>query len=230
MKTSHILLAITLLLTLTGMVAANLLLKNQYQKIDWSNDYQDFVKKPVPTLRHLVIRAAPTAEVIIEKSRDAQALLLPSMAQSYQTRQRRDTLIIDFTMNYDGQVRDPHNDIDDALPAGLLLRLPDLQSLRVSNARVTLRNFAPDQLSVSLLNTRLRTSGLSVAGPFNLAVSQNSFAVLDKDRCGALQLVVQDSSGVRLNNTQAQMFTPTVSPNAEVQLRGKALQWLSVKK
>ncbi|AQG79534.1 hypothetical protein [Spirosoma montaniterrae] len=230
MKTSHILFVITVAITLMGMVATNVLLKEQYRKIDWSDAYQSFEKKPLPPARHLIVRSAPTAEIVIEKSSATQALLLPSMAQSYKTRQQGDTLFIDFTMNYDSSPRDPHNDINDELPAGLVLRLPELQSLRAIDTRVTLRNFAPDRLNVSLQNTRLRTHNLTVGGPVSLTASQNSFVVLGDDRYKALQLTIQDSSGAQLNNTQTDAFTPIVSPKSEVQLRGKALHWLTLKK
>ena len=221
MKTSHILLATVALVTLTGMVATNVLLKQQYEKIDWRNSYQDFDRRVVPTATYVVIEGAPTAEIIVERSTDtAQALLLPSMANSFSTRQRGDTLLVTFTMNYDDEPRNPRNDIDNELPAGLVLRLPDLQSLRVTNSRLTLRGFTPKQLTVSLQNTRLRTNGLNVTGSFSLTADQNSFAVLGPDQYQSLRLVVRDSSGAQLNDTQTVQFLPDVSPKAEVQLRG----------
>ena len=228
MKTSHILLATVALVTLTGMVATNVLLKQKYEKIDWSNQYQDFDRRMVPAARHLVIEGAPTAEIVVEQSTDtAQALLLPSMAGSFSTRQRGDTLLVLFTMNYDNEPRNPRNDINYELPAGLVLRLPDLQSLRVTNSRLTLRNFKPAQLAVSLQNTRLRTNGLNVTGSFALIADQNSFAVLGADRYQTLRLTVRDSGGAQLNDTQTEQFLPVVSPKAEVQLRGRALRWLA---
>lgn len=228
MKTSHILLATVAVVTLTGMIATNVLLKQQYEKIDWNNPYQDFDRRFMPVARHLVIEGAPTAEIVVEQSTDtAQALLLPSMAGSFSTRQRGDTLLVTFTMNYDDEPRNPRIDIDYELPAGLVLRLPDLQSLHITNSRLTLRKFAPAQLTVSLQNTRLRTDGLTVTGTFALTADQSSFAVLGADRYQTLQLTVRDTSGVQLNDTQTERFLPDVSPKAEVQLRGRALHWLS---
>lgn len=228
MKTSHILLAIIAIITLTGMVATNVLLKQQYEKIDWSDQYQDFGRLTVPAARHLVIKGAPTAEIIVEHSTDtAQALLLPSMANSFSTRQRGDTLFVSFTMNYDDEPRNPRSDSYNELPPGLLLRLPDLQSLHVTNSRLTLRKFSPAQLTVSLQSTRLRTNDLNVTGLFALTADQNSFAVLGPDRYQSLRLAVRDSSGAQLNDTQMEQFLPDVSPKAEVQLRGRALRWLA---
>ena len=62
-----------------------------------------------------------------------------------------------------------------------------------------------------------------------LTEQRGSVAVLGTDRYKSLRAVVRDSSGIRLNNTQTNAFTPDVSPRAEVQLRGQALRWLTVK-
>lgn len=228
MKTSHILLAILAVVTLTGMVATDVLLKRQYDKIDWSNPYQDFDRRALPSAKHWVIEGAPTAEIVVEQSADTtQALLLPSMASSYRTRQQDDTLFISFMMNYNDQARDPHNDIGHELPAGMVLRLPDLQSLRITNSRLTLRQIKLAQLTLSMQNTRLRTSGLNVTGSFELTAGQNSFAVLGADRYQSLRTIVRDSSGVQLNDAQTEQFSSDVSPKAEMQLRGRALRWLA---
>jgi len=227
MKTSHILLAIIAVIALTGMVATDVLLKQEYDKIDWNDPYQEFERRSLPTVEHVVIEGAPTAEIIVERTADtAQALLLPSMANAYRTRQQGDTLFVSFTMNYDGQPRDSHYDIDRELPAGMVLRLPNLQSLRITNGRLTLRRFNSEQLTLSLQNSRLRTNELSVANSVELIAGQNSFAVLGNDRYQSLRTIVRDSSGVRLNNTQTEQFSSDVSPKAEVQLRGQALRWL----
>lgn len=226
MKTSHILLVIITFLTLTGMVATNVLLKQQYEKIDWSDRYQDFDHRAVPSARHWVIEAAPVAEVIIEKNPAAQILLLPSMANSYRTRQQGDTVFVSFTMNYDGASRDPHESAGYELPAGFVLRLPELESVRITNGRLTVRNFATDQLTINAQNSRLRTDSLTITGPVDLSVSQNSLAILGADTYKSLRVVVRDSSGLQLNNTQTESLASEVSSKADVQLRGRALQWL----
>ncbi|SOD98788.1 hypothetical protein [Spirosoma fluviale] len=228
MKTSHILLAILTIITLSGMVATDVLLKQQYDKLDWSDPYQDFEHRALSVAKHLVIEAAPIAEVIVEPSKDtAQAILWPNMANSYRTRKQGDTLFVTFTMNYEGESRNPHDDKEYQLPAGLVLRLPDLQSLRITNGRLTIRQFTPETLVVLLKNSRLRTDKLgTTSGSFQLTASQNSFAVLGADHYKSLAAIVQDSSGVQLNDSEIGSFTKQVSTKAEIQLQGKALKWL----
>lgn len=227
MKTSHILLIIIAVVTLTGMVATDVLLKRQYEKIDWSDPYQDFKRRTLPTARHWVIEGAPTDEIIIERSTDtAQALVNYERAQFFRVRQRGDTAYVVFTPDYDGS-HEPKNDAYRELGAGLVLRLPDLGSLRITNGRLTLRERTASTLAIQLENTRLRTNYLTVNGPITLTGSRNSFAVLGTDRYQSLRTIVRDSSGVELNDTRTERFSAEVSPKAEMHLRGQALRWLA---
>ena len=227
MKTSHILLAIIAVVTLTGMIATDVLLKQQYDKIDWSDPYQTFERREVPLVRHWVFESAPPGEVVIEQiTGRAQALVNPEQAKFFRVRQRGDTAYVAFTPGYDG-LNEPRNDADNELGAGLVLRLPDLQSLRITNGRLTLRQRTAATLAIDLENTRLRTNQLIVNGPVTLTTRRNSFAVLGADRYQSLRTIVQDSSGIQLNDTQTEQFSPDVSPKAEVQLRGRALRWLA---
>ncbi|MBC7572182.1 MAG: hypothetical protein H7319_21000 [Spirosoma sp.] len=226
MKTSYILLAVLLLVTLTGMVATDVLLKQQYQKIDWSNPYQTSDQRDFPSVRNLVIEGSPVSEIVIEQSTTGQALVEPEQDKFLRIRQQNDTAYIAFTPDYEG-THDPRNDADYELSIDLVLRLPNLQSLRVTNGRVTLRKRTDNALIIDLQSTRLRTNGVVVNGPVTLTGSRGSVAVLGADRYGSLRAVVRDSSGIQLNNTQTNAFTPELSPRAEVQLRGQALRWLN---
>lgn len=226
MKTSYSLLALVALITLTGMITTDVLLKRQYTKIDWSDPYQTFERRALPAVRHLVIEAAPIAEVVVEQNPTAQALLLPAMASSYRTQQRGDTLVVSFTMNYTGEKRSPRDNSWYELPAGLVLRLPTIESVRMTNGCLTLRKMALDSLAVSLENTRLRTQQMTVKDALGIIADQNSFAMLGPERYPSLQAVIRDSSGLQLTNTQLGMLTTELSPKAEIQLSGQALKWL----
>ena len=228
MKTSHILLAIITIVTLTGMVATDVLLKHQYEKIDWRNPYQNFEQRLLPIAKHWVIEGTPVHEIVVLKSHDKpQALIEPDAATFYRTRQQGDTVFVTFTPDYNGEQTGPRLDADRERWVRLVLRLSDLQTLRVKNARLTLLELATDSLNIVLQKSRLRTNDLHISDLFTLTANQNSFAVLSPaDQYKSLQLIVQDSSGVQLNNVQTDAFLTQVSPKAEVQLRGQALKWL----
>jgi hypothetical protein len=226
MKTSYILLTVLAFITLTGMVATDVLLKQQYERIDWRNPYQNFENRPLPTANHWVVEGTPTAEIMIVASADKpQALLAPDHARYYRTKQQGDTVFVKFTSDYSGYQLDPRQDASRGLGVQLVLRLPTLQTLRIKDGRVTLSEFKKDSLRVTLQNSRLRTVGGKLTA-FSVVAGQNSFAVLGADQYESLQATVQDSSGIWLNNTQVNNFTVHASPKADVQLKGRALKWL----
>ena len=209
------------------MVATDVLLKQQYDKIDWRNPYQAYEKRSLPSAKHWVIEGAPASEIVVVGSADKpQALVDPQFIKFYRIRQQEDTVFVAFTPDYAGWQSQPRDAADRKLYIAVVLRLPGLQTLRVKNGRLTLSELAKENLQVTLQNSRLRTQNLSVSKAFDLIASQNSFATLGPDHYGALRTVVQDSSGVQLNDTQIEVFTNQAAPKAEIQLRGKALKWL----
>ncbi|MBD2701278.1 hypothetical protein IC229_11565 [Spirosoma sp. BT702] len=228
MKTSSILLAIIALVTLTSMVATDLLLKQEYEKIDWRNPYQAFAHRSLPTAKNWVVKGTPAGEIIMLRSKDsAEALIDPEQVKFYKTRQQDDTVFVTFTPEIGGYDAEPRDDAAYEKRHQIVLRMPDFQSLRIKDSRMTLADVGTDTLSIALENSRLRTKKLTVSGVFSLTMGQNSFAVLgDADQYNLLRTSVQDSSGVLFNNTQVMKFLLDVSPKAEVQLRGQMLKWL----
>ncbi|GAB4043676.1 hypothetical protein [Spirosoma litoris] len=227
MKTSYILLAVIAFVTLTGMVATDVLLKQQFEKIDWKNPYQEFVVQPLPTTKHWVVEGTPNDEIIVLKSTDkSQALVEPERAKFYRARQQGDTVFVTFKPDYSGYQNEPRQDAGYELAVRLVLQLTDPQSLRIENARLTLREFTTDKLMVSLQKSRLRTVNLSVSDSLTLVANQNSFAALGNDQVKSLRAIVQDSSGIGLKNTQINAFNMQASPKAQLDLQGQALKWL----
>ena len=227
MKTSYILLAILALVTLTGMVTIDVLLKQQYDRVDWRNPYQNFETRSLPTARHWVIEGTPTAEIIVLESADSvQALIAPDFTKFYRTRQQSDTVFVKFTPDYSGDQGEPRASADYELTTQLVLRLPNIHTLRITDGRVTLSELRKDSLQVVLQNTRLRTAGVKVSGLFSLVAGRNSFAALGADQYKSLQATIRDSSGIWLNDTQVETFAMQAAPKADVQLKGRALKWV----
>ncbi|WP_020606265.1 hypothetical protein [Spirosoma spitsbergense] len=226
MKTSYILLTILALVTLTGMVATDVLLKQQYNTIDWRNPYQQFDTRRLPTARHWVIEGTSTTEIVVLESADKpQALIAPDFTRYYHTQQQGDTVFVTFTPDDTSYQLDPREDASRELGVRLVLRLPALQTLRIKDGRVTLSELKKDSLWVIVQNSRLRTAGGKL-NSFSVVARQNSFITMGPNQYGSIQATVQDSSGIWLNDTQVNNFTVQASPKADVQLKGRALSWL----
>ncbi|QKZ12892.1 hypothetical protein [Spirosoma sp. KUDC1026] len=224
MKTSYMLLALIVLVTLMGMTATNVLLKQEYDKLDWSNPLQGFDERDLPTVRHWVIDGRRVREIIIEPGAQAKAFIHPKLTEFYQFRQQGDTVFIEAADKLGTTA--PYRNWQETASIGLVIRVPTVASIRMSNGLLTVRKFALDSLGVSLVNSRLRTSGLTVTDKCSLNIGRCSKTILGADQYALLQAVVRDSSALQLSNTQISKFAFDPSPRAEIELNGRALQWL----
>jgi hypothetical protein len=227
MKPSRILLALVALVGLSGMVANNLLLKQEYDTINWGRPYPTFRRQALPnTIRHVVIETFPSASVVIEAGDTAQTLVKPDLAIHFKTRRRADTLFVRFMPP--GELSptefDPRNtQYSPWKGVGLVLRLSQLQSLYATDSRLTVSKFRPETLAITLNHSRLEAMTLSTVGSCRLAVNRGSWAQLGAGQFGALAVSVQDSSLLQLLGTTAGVFTKNIAPSASIHLTGGAL-------
>lgn len=223
MKTSTKLLCLLAVITLTGMLSVNSLLKQQYDRIDWNNPYQDFVVKPLPALRHVCISGTPEYGIQIQQGAKSQALLGPELnASVLEISQQGDTLLVTF--NKKGSGWDGPIDSEwDNYQTGLVLNLPALSSLYVNNVRANVSGFETNQLSLTAHHARLRTEKIRVPGQLTVQMENHAFAILDADTCGILRVTVRDSSGANLERVKPNHLITNVAPGAELRLKGNQL-------
>ncbi len=225
MKTSHYLLIAAVLITLTGMVATDVLLAREYAKIDWRDPYQFFVRRDLPAATHLVINGTGSREIFVETGQRSQALIAPDDSSFFSFRMQHDTLHVSFnpdTANHSS----PSGSVWNNPMTGLVVRLPAFVSVRGINTRLTIQNRTQPTLDVSLQNSVLFANKLTASPVLHLTETQNSFALLRDGHYKAVALVVQDSSAVHLHDPQIDAFSPTLSDRAEVQFKGKATRWV----
>ncbi len=227
MKPSTILLTLVAFVGLSGMVANNLLLKQEYDKINWSRPYPMFQRQALPSaIRHVVIETFPVASVVIEAGDTAQILVKPDLAIHLKTRQRSDTLFVQFMppgeLSSGGfRPRDLYSVPKEGV--GLVLRLRDLHSLTATESWLQLGRFRPDALTLTLNHSRLDALAVSSVGACQLTVNRGSWAQLGPGRFGSLAVSVPDTSLLQLFGTTAGVFTKRISPSATIQLTGGAL-------
>jgi hypothetical protein len=225
MKTSYYLLTATVLIALTGMVATDVLLKNEYEKIDWSNQYQFFARCALPSTKHIVVDGTADREILIELGQQAQALIAPADSSFFSFRTQHDTLYVSFDPYTTAHQR-PIQTVWNSRSIGLILRLPALVSVSGINTRLTIQERIQPTLDVSLQNSVLFARQLAVSSSFRLTERETSFALLDKGNYRSMQLIVQDSSVTHLKDTRMDAFSPTLSDRAEVQFNGQATRWV----
>lgn len=226
MKTSIKLLCLLAVITLTGMLSVDGLLKQQYDRIDWSNPYQGFTARPLSNVRHVRISGTPDhSEIRIQQGVKPQALIDPQKhtnASGIEIAQKGDTLLVTFNKKGGGW-DSPIDEERNSYHTTLVLNLPMLSSLYVNNVRVTVSGFETDQLSLTAHHARLKTEKIRVSGTLTVQTENQAFAILDADACGTLQATVRDSSGVNLENIRPNRLITNVAPRAELRLKGNQL-------
>jgi hypothetical protein len=223
MKTSFKLLCLLAVVTLTGMLSVDGLLKQQYDRIDWSNPYQDFKPQPLPALRHLRISGTPGCVIHLQQSPKPQALLDPGLTgHRFATTQKGDTLTV-LVETKDNGLDGPINTEWDFYRPALVLNLPALSSLYVKNVRTKISGFETNQLSLTAHHARLMTEKLRVSSTLTVQTENGAFAILNADSCGILRATVRDSSGVNLADIRPGRFLHTVAPKGEIRVRGQQL-------
>lgn len=225
MKTSHYLLIAAVLITLTGMVATDVLLTREYKKIDWSDPYQFFARRSLPSATHLVINGTGSRDIFVETAQRAQALIAPDDSSYFSFRMQHDTLHVSFNPDTADHQR-PIQSVWNSRSTGLVLRLPAFVSVRGINTRLTIQERTQPTLDVSLQNSVLFANKLTASPVLRLTETQKSFAILRSGTYKAVEVVVQDSSAIHIDDTQMDAFSPTLSDQAEVQFRGKATRWV----
>ncbi|TAE24591.1 MAG: hypothetical protein EAZ91_20230 [Cytophagales bacterium] len=227
MKTSIKLLCLLAVIALTGMVSIDLLLKEQYEKIDWSNPYQNFIRKPLPALRHVRIMGIPDHQVLIRQNPESFLLIEPDSRQAQlQTSQKGDTLVVDFSSpkyNWQSSMYEPWGEWDKN-QADIVLNLPVLNSLDATFGKVVLDGFTADTMTLTCRRALLKTKHIQVQSTLFVQMQSGSRAWLDADRCGTLVVTARDSAMVSLEAIKPARLVPTIAPKAELHLRGEQLQ------
>ena len=229
MKTSVILFLLSIAVALTGMVSYNLLLKKEYDKIDWSNPYQFYKPQPIRAASHLVLNGNPNHEFLVEYSPTASLLVRPEDAYALRYHQTDDTLFIDYKPIERYTIK-PKNMTSHSFPVRILLRLPDLKQIKASRAHLVVQNFNVDSLTVDTNFTRLTLFNVRVSNSATISLRKESYLEFGAGSYQQMGMRVYDASGFDLHDAQIKQFNPVISDQTEVRLSGQALKWLGWKR
>lgn len=229
MKTSIKLLCLLAVVTLTGMVSINVLLKKQYDLLDWSNPYQSYISRPLPALRHVHIVGKLGYQVLIRQHPQASVLINPDFPLSkFQVSQRGDTLLIKLSAadsNATGPVYEPWDEWEKNQP-DIALNLPELNSLEATNVRIAVDGFSATNLSLTSRHALLKTKRIRVPGSLAVQAQNGSIVRLNADTCGVLLVTARDSVSVSLDKIDPVRILPTIAPKAELRVRGQQVEQL----
>lgn len=150
MKVSNIILTTALILTVTGMLVSNLILKSEYNKVDKNDPYWTYGKIQDQPFKHLNITGGNITNISFEQSPHSSVKVLKSWRgyhdSSLKTYVKQDTLFVMFS-----------NRLENLPEKFWLMRMipvrifcPELLSITGFDTRITLDKFNRNNLQVSL--------------------------------------------------------------------------------
>lgn len=196
MKISSIILLVTFLLLLTAMLASNILLKKEYDKIDKSDIYWTYGKILEQPFKHLKIEGGNVSKIAFEQNKKSSVGVFKNW-QGYENKLvkafvRNDTLFIKFPNTY-----------------------KDIYEKRFLGWYTTVRIFSPELLSVDGYNTnfelfKLKQKSISInlSGRSKLEVESyinhlDSLHISQKDSSEVVFEISPDLKGKKIQDSDA---------------------------
>ncbi len=171
--TSKILIGILLLMT-SGLFAANMYLKNEYEKTDITDIYWTYGKILEQPFKHLVIKGGNITKIAWQPANTSSVKLLKMWKgyenNSVKARVKHDTLYIDFPNVYD-DLREM-----DYMKWTTILRIFSPELLSVTGVDTKLEMFKTTQKSISV-----NMSGKSIFEIESMITSFDSINVVQRD-------------------------------------------------
>jgi hypothetical protein len=211
------------------MFGAAFSLRSQYDKLDKSDRYARWQKKPLPAFQAVQITGPSSVIVQLEPGASTR-LLADSLGQSikptYTYKVERDTLYIQLDAA-EGKELDLKDEDDKWHYSEIVVQLPSLSAVLTSGVRCQIRDFKGDVLSMQLGgkggNTLLQnltynqlTASLSGHNQLTLYGTNNNIV--------KATINARDNSRLFQYSDFKQGLTLTADPTAKIRLTGKAVQ------
>lgn len=151
MKKSNIYLSVVGIVIITGMFITNSILKNEYQKIDITDVYKNYISVTTESYSVLDISGSNGYPIEITQHKTDDIKVLRSRLNHFKKTLRNDTLFVEFTGSNIPMQQRYNNDT----PAGIIIHKNSLQSLISTNTHNKMSGFTNQNLEVTLFGTSL---------------------------------------------------------------------------
>lgn len=205
MKKSNLFITVFGLIILFGMIATNMVLKKEYQKIDLSDPFKNYISittKPYSVLDISGSNGYPIE--IIYKEIDT-IKVLRSRLKHFKSSYRNDTLFIQFTGS-NVSMSQRHNS---NTPPGIIIEKNKLSSIHLTDVHNRLSGFSNQDLNLSLKGNsyqEIRNCMLNTLSIEMKNTSQIEFA--KANTVDSLNLKMMNTSVARLENIQFRTVNP----------------------
>lgn len=221
MKTSNILLIITVSLFFLVTLCSNLVLKNQFDKIDKNDPFYGFSKHQIKPFHYIRMQGK---DVGLTEIRQGPVAEIRTITQPKYLRWdvSGDTLILTYTPEGNQGYR-PRGGAFGSLPS-FYVTAPELKGIISDNIRCKIKNYKFGDLMVQQKGDGLLMTGSSIDN-LTARVSANGYLKLDqKNHIGTADIEVRDSSALSADKDMFKLFNAKIDSSAYISMPGSMLK------
>ena len=191
MKPSNILSTSIFFAFIFGMFYTNIILKNEFLKIDLNDKYKNYISYNVGTYSVVNIEGSNGYPIEIKKTESNDIKVLRSRKNHFNKVQIKDTLFIEFT----GANISNEQSFSNETPTGIIIESNSLSKIIVSNTYNRIEGFSGQDMDIILKNSSIAEIADCKLKSLNLSSEDNSQYVFSKNnRIDSLHLIMLDKS------------------------------------
>lgn len=229
MKTSNKLFVVLFTFVLLLVIGANLVLKAEYDKINFSDPFHGYALSPTPAFKAVRVLGNLPGSVRLQRGSAFEVRVSQNRAEHLQWQLQGDTLVIEYIqpetenrLNVNQLPREIY--LDQALQFPLVyVMAPTLQTVQ-SESTTVLRDWQEAEMMVAVTGRHLILDQNNI-GQLSLTASQGCFTeIKNSNQIETASVVLQDSSSLQVKKDVFTAVRLQASPHASVNVPVSVLQ------
>jgi hypothetical protein len=221
MKTSNILLIVTISIFFLVTLSSNLVLKSQFDKIDKNDAFYGFSKHQIKPFQYVKLQGRDVGLTEIRQGPAAEIRMI-TLPKYLRWDFSGDTLILTYTGEVNQGYR-PRGGTYGSLPSFYVIT-PALKGIISDNIRCKVRNYKFEDLMVQQNGDGLFLAGSSIDN-LTANVAANGYFKLGQDnQIGTADITVHDSSELSADKDMFKLFNAKIDSSAYISMPGSMLQ------
>jgi len=191
MKPSNLLTTILFSTLISGMFYTNIILKNEYLKIDLDDKFKNYISYNMDSYSVVKIEGSNGYPVEIKSGKSNNVKVLRSRINHFNKALVKDTLFIEFT----GANISAEQSFLNETPTGIVIESNTLSKIIVSNTYNRIEGFSRKEMDIILKNSSIAEIADCKLNSLNLSSEGNSQYIFSKNNIiDSLNLIMLDKS------------------------------------
>lgn len=222
MKTSNVLLIISLSLFLLVTLSSNFILKNKFDQIDKDDEYYGFSKHPIGAFKYLHLKGKGFGLTEIKQGQTPEIRMI-TLPKHLEWKHSGDTLVVTYKADWN-QGYQPH-DAFRSLPS-IYIIAPQLEGIISDNIRSKVKDYKFDDLMIDQKGDALLLENTTVRN-LKATISGNGYLKLNPDsRIEIANIAIRDNSIFNAEKDVFVNFDALIDSSAYISFPGSMLKKL----